>query len=110
VTLIKEINELRRELSQARTQVHNLEAALGIHRKNKLHVRAATDALASATTTNKNAVMQLELEEKAKVIELQKTEIVRLRSELMDTERAASAVSRPSSAATRLPPVPVGAQ
>jgi len=109
VTLIKEINDLRRELSQSRTQVHDLEAALGIHRKNKTHVRAATDTLTSTTTANKNAVMQLELEEKSKIVELQKTEIMRLRSELMDAERAGSAVSRPSSA-TRLPPVSVGGQ
>jgi len=109
VTLIKEINDLRRELNQSRTRVHDLEAALGIHRKNKVHVRAATDALASATTTNKNALMQLELEEKSKIVELQKTEIMRLRSEMMDMERTGSVVSRPSSA-TRLPPMSVGAQ
>jgi len=109
VTLIKEINDLRRELNQSRTQVHDLEAALGIHRKNKVHARAAADALATATTTNKNALMQLELEEKSKIVELQKSEIVRLRAEMMDMDRAGSAVSRPSSA-SRLPPMPVGAQ
>ena len=110
VTLIKEINDLRRELSQSRTQVHDLEAALGIHRKNTTHARAASDALAAATTTNKNAVIQLQLEEKCKIVELQKQEIVRLRSELSDGERAGSAaVSRPSSAA-RLPPMTVSTQ
>jgi len=105
VTLIKEINDLRRELSQARTQVHDLEAALGIHRKNKQHVRAAADALASATTTNKNALMQLELDEKCKVVELQRSEIARLRGELMEMERLGSAVSSRPSSAARLPPM-----
>ena len=109
VTLIKEINDLRRELSQARTQVHDLEAALGINRKNKTQARAAADALVCATTTNKNAVMQMELEEKCKVVELQKNEIMRLRNELMEVERVGSVVSRPSSA-PRLPPMTVGAQ
>ena len=109
VTLIKEINDLRRELSEARTHAHDLEAALGIHRKNKAHARAAADALDCATTTNKNAVMQLQLDEKCKVVELQKAEIMRLRSQLVDMERAASAASRPTSA-PRLPPMSVGAQ
>jgi len=108
VTLIKEINDLRRELSQARTQVHDLEAALGIHRKNKQ--RAATDALVSATTTNKNALLQLELDEKCKVVELQRTEITRLRGELMEMERLGSAVTSRPSSATRLPPMSVAAQ
>ena len=33
MSLIKEINDLRRELKLARTAVHDLEAALGLHRK-----------------------------------------------------------------------------
>jgi len=109
VTLIKEINDFRRELNQSRTQVHDLEAALGIHRKNKTHAQSDADAQAVTTTTNKNAALELQLEEKSKIVELQKTEIMRLRNELMDVERAASAASRPSSA-PRLPPMPVGAQ
>lgn len=110
--LIKEINDLRRELNQAHTQVHDLEAALGIHRKNKTHARAAASALSTTTSTSQNTTaMQLELEEKSKIIELQKNEIVRLRTELMDMDRVSggSAASRPSSAA-RLPPMPVAAQ
>lgn len=35
VTLIKEINELRRELKVSRTKVHDLEVALGLDRKNR---------------------------------------------------------------------------
>ena len=113
VTLIKEINDLRRELSQARSRVHDLEAALGLHANGRTQAAAANALATAATTTNKNAVMQLELDEKSKIVEMQTSEIMRLRGELMDLERAAaiSAASRPSSA-TRLPPVspPVGAQ
>jgi len=106
VTLIKEINDLRRELSQSRSRVHDLETTLGVHRNTGRAAAAAVDA----SSTGNNAVMQLQLEEKSKVVELQRTEIMRLRSQLMDMERPASAaVSRPSSAA-RLPPMPVGAQ
>ena len=105
MTLIKEINDLRRELSQSRSRVHDLETTLGVHRNTG---RAA--AVVDASSTGNSAVMQLQLEEKSKVVELQRTEIMRLRSQLMDMERPASAaVSRPSSAA-RLPPMPVGAQ
>ena len=106
VTLIKEINDLRRELNQSRTRCEDLEAALGIHRKN---ARAASDALASAATTNKNAIVQRQLDEKCKIVELQTTEIMRLRGELNNVERVGSPTSRPSSAA-RLPPMPVGVQ
>jgi len=125
VTLIKEINDLRRELGLSRTRVHDLEAALGVHRNNNNNnnagggggagaARAAFPA-AAAGDVGTNAAMQLQLDEKAKIVELQRTEIVRLRGLLMDLERPASAAdaavvnSRPSSAA-RLPPMTVGAQ
>merc|ERR1711893_53755 len=103
VSLIKEINDLRRELKIARTQVHDLEAALGLHRKaNQGH---ATETLAQITSTNKNAQLERELEEKKKVIDLQKGEIVKLRHEIRDIE-ASGQVSRPPSGA-KLPPVGV---
>ena len=61
----------------ARTQVHDLEAAMGLHRKsNKAH---ATETMAQITSTNKNAILERDLEEKVKVIELQKNEITKLR-------------------------------
>jgi phage host-nuclease inhibitor protein Gam len=106
VSLIKEINDLRRELKQSRTQVHDLEAALGLHRKNNQQSRAAADALTQATSTNKNALMELELTEKKKIVDLQQNEIIRLRNELADLEKALMpSASRPSSSGGRLPPV-----
>ena len=92
VSLIKEINDLRRELKIARTQVHDLEAAMGLHRKaNKAH---ATETLAQIMTSNKNAQMERELKEHTKVVELQQSEIMRLRTQLEEME---SGLSRPNS-------------
>ena len=99
VSLIKEINDLRRELKIARTQVHDLEAALGLHRKsNKDH---ATETLQQITSTNKNAMLERDLMEKIKVIELQQDEIMRLRGRMREVEDLAV---RPPSAG-KLPPM-----
>lgn len=100
MSLIKEINDLRRELKIARTQVHDLEAALGLHRKS--NQAQATETLAKLTSTNKNAQLERDLEEKLKVIDLQKQEIVRIRIQLHDVEMGQQ--SRPPSGG-RLPPV-----
>jgi len=103
VSLIKEINDLRRELKIARTQVHDLEAALGLHRKsNKAH---ATETLAQITSTNKNAQLEQDLVEKIKVIQLQQDEIMKLRGRIREGEELSF---RPPSGA-KLPPM-VGAQ
>lgn len=103
VSLIKEINDLRRELKISRSQVHDLEAALGLHRKsNKAH---ATETLAQIMTTSKNALLERDLEEKAKVVELQQQEILRLRMQLEESDGG-----RPRSSTTRLPPMPIAAQ
>jgi len=105
VSLIKEINDLRRELKIARTQVHDLEAALGLHRKsNQAH---ATETLAQLTSTNKNAQLERDLEEHVKVIELQKGEIKKLRVQVREADSLI--VARPPSGG-RLPPMDVGGQ
>ena len=98
VSLIREINDLRRELKFSRTQIHDLEAALGLHRKNNQTSAAVT--LAQMSSMTKNAWMEQELTEQRKVVELQQSEIYKLRTEISDIERA----SRPSSSG-RLPPV-----
>lgn len=97
VSLIKEINDLRRELKIARTQVHDLEAALGLHRK--ANQATATETKAKLASTNKNAQLERDLEEKLKVIELQQQEIGRIKGQLMERDG-----SRPPSG-TKLPPV-----
>ena len=100
MSLIKEINDLRRELKIARTQVHDLEAALGLHRKNnKAH---ATETLAQLTSTNKNAQLERDLIEREKIVELQQDEIIRLRNRIGEIE---DQIQRPPSAGTKLPPM-----
>ncbi len=100
MSLIKEINDLRRELKLARSQVHDLEAALGLHRKNnKAH---ASETIAAITSTNKNAQLERDLAEREKVVELQQEEILRLRSRIGQMEGYGS---RPPSGGAKLPPM-----
>lgn len=64
VSLIKEINDLRKELKIVRVKNHDLEAALGLHRKNNKDV---SQLLQAVTSQNKNAMMEEDLKEKGKV-------------------------------------------
>lgn len=50
VTLIKEINDLRRELKSTRTQVHDLEATLGTNRSKNLAGSKGTKRSDTAAT------------------------------------------------------------
>ena len=90
----------------SRGQVHDLEAAIGLHRKNNVQSRAASEALRQSTTTNKNALMERELLEKRKVVDMQKDEIFRLHDEL-EKLLLSPPNSRPGSTGSiaRLPPV-----
>ena len=96
VSLIKEINDLRKELKIARTQIHDLEAALGLHSKNN---KGDTATLAAFTIKTPSALMERDMEEKNKIIDMQKIEIRKLRN-MIETG------SRPSSS-QRLPPMPL---
>ena len=96
VSLIKEINDLRKELKIARTQIHDLEAALGLHSKNN---KGDTATLAAFTIKTPSALMERDMEEKNKIIDMQKIEIRKLRN-MIETG------SRPSSS-QRLPPMPI---
>ncbi|KAL5016238.1 hypothetical protein ScPMuIL_005827 [Solemya velum] len=93
VSLIKEINDLRRELKIARTQIHDFEASMGLHNREGGTVN-------SVALKVPGILMEQDLEERNKVIEMQKIEIRRLRSEMQGFETG----SRPSSS-TKLPPV-----
>ncbi|KAK3612310.1 hypothetical protein CHS0354_011028 [Potamilus streckersoni] len=97
VSLIKEINDLRKELKIARTQIHDLEAALGLHSKTN---KGDTQALAAITAKGPTAIFEKELEENRKMVEMQKMEIKRLRTQMLEIELG----SRPSSS-TKLPPM-----
>lgn len=95
MSLIKEINDLRKELKIARTQIHDLEAALGLHSKNN---KGDTATLAAFTIKTPSALMEKDMEEKNKIIDMQKMEIKKLRN-ILDTGG-----SRPPSS-QRLPPM-----
>lgn len=98
--MIKEINDLRRELKITRTREHDLEAALSHLRKTSQ--QNATETMTQIASSNKNAIVEQELKEKIKVIDLQRGEILKLRNEIQDLELGQ--VSRPPSGA-KLPPV-----
>lgn len=103
VSLIKEINELRKELKTCQNNIHDLEAALGMHSKpNKSGKEGGLKREDTATLitaiANKSPTVLLknELQEKERMLEIQKQEIKRLREEL---ER------RPSPMGIKLEPV-----
>ena len=99
VTLIKEINDLRRELKIARTQVHDLETVLGVMRKQQ----QSSDVEKSGNTDNKDNLSD-ENVEMEKMIDMQKGEIRKLRVQIKEMETIIN--SRPPSG-SRLPPVGV---
>lgn len=75
MTLIKEINDLRRELKLARTHVHDLEGALKFMRKQQGYF-----VNKDSTEPSDHAA------EARKLIDLQKQEIGRLRVQIDDLE------------------------
>ena len=99
VTLIKEINDLRRELKIARTQVHDLEPALGVMRKQQ---QFPEDEDPDNSENKRN--MSEENLEMEKMIDMQKVEIRKLRVQIKDMETVIN--SRPPSG-SRLPPMTV---
>ncbi|XP_071773803.2 cilia and flagella associated protein 57 [Centroberyx gerrardi] len=94
VSLIKDVNDLRKELRLVRSQVHNYEIELAIGQKSKK--RSFTDHRAVA-----------KLEEAERIIQLQRLEIQRLRQET----HSQHLVTGPLSLSTRLPALsPQGSQ
>ncbi|KAM5149014.1 cilia- and flagella-associated protein 57 [Mantella aurantiaca] len=95
VTLIKEINELRRELKVSRTKVHELEVALGLDRKSRKS--SPTDSKATSVGGHHSSgVLRLNIEEEtAKIIEMQKLEIHRLR-DLIQSQDLTTGIRPPS--------------
>ncbi|XP_069083885.1 cilia- and flagella-associated protein 57 [Pleurodeles waltl] len=87
VSLIKEINDLRRELKVCRAQVHDLEATLGLNKKNRKH--SVSDIHAPPTDGLQTPkVMRLNMEEETqRIIEMQKLEIKRLRDQILIQEQ-----------------------
>ena len=96
MSLIKEINDLRKELKIARTQIHDLEAAVKQYTKRS---QGEDTDIFTVMLKTPNALVENEMEEKNKIIDMQKFEIRKLRN-------AIETGSRPSSS-SRLPPMPV---
>jgi len=97
VTLIKEINDLRKELKLCRVLIHDMEAAMGLDARSK-----KGGSTVQLPPKPAGPLVEKELEEHKKVIEMQQMELKRLRDEIYDLETAHG--SRPSSG-QRLPPV-----
>eukprot|EP00731_Ephydatia_muelleri_P018745 Em0011g785a len=98
VALLKEINDLRVELKKSRTQAHDLEAAIKIARKQGFDDQAAI-ASAKPTVPSSN-LAKVEPPDYSRLIEMQKTEISKLRAMIRDLEGGKRPLSR-----TKLPPM-----
>ncbi|CAI9739315.1 ciliaflagella57-likeassociated and flagella-associated 57-like [Octopus vulgaris] len=104
VHLIKDINDLQLELKSCRTNIHDLEAALGMHSKSFKRSASMNDwrkdpveLLAAMANKSPSAIQHSELMESKRMLEIQRDEIKRLRQELE---------TRPQSSGTpKLPPV-----
>jgi len=94
VSLIKEINDLRKELKIARTMIHDLEAAVKQYTKRT----GGDNDMYAVMLKAPNALVENEMEEKEKIIDMQKIEIRRLRNQMSEYG------SRPNSS-QRLPPM-----
>jgi len=99
VTLIKEINDLRRELKVARTQVHDLEASLSVIKKQQSVPGMPDTHAQNGTDDSEHGFNALEAQ---KLIDLQKQEMRRLRAQIVDLETKVA--ERPTSG-NRLPPL-----
>jgi hypothetical protein len=100
--LIKEVNDLRKELKLSRSRIHDLETALGISKKN---AATTTDAIVQALHVHQgNHLIEEKQSELQKIIEYQKQEIKRLRERIEDMETRVN--SRPQSS-NQLPPLTV---
>jgi transposase len=108
VTLIKEINDLRRELKTARVKLQDLQTAMGISRKTA--ARTTEEIVQALNTHQNNHLVQEKQSELENLIQRQRSEIQRLNEQIANVEsnngRSASASagrSRPTSG--QLPPI-----
>ncbi|XP_064228328.1 cilia- and flagella-associated protein 57 isoform X1 [Aotus nancymaae] len=86
VSLIMEINELRRELKFTRSQVYDLEAALKLTKK--VRPQEVSEAGPRKDMPSMAPTMRLnEQEETGRIIEMQRLEIQRLRDQIQEQEQ-----------------------
>lgn len=84
MSLLKEINDLRRELKNVRTQAHDFEAALKIARKNGFSDRAILASIKESPPPTD--LGKMEPIDNTRVLELQKREIGKLREKVRAME------------------------
>jgi ribosomal protein L14 len=109
VTLIKEINDLRRELKMARVKLQDLQTAMGISRKTA--ARTTEEIVQALNTNQNNHLIEEKQSELENLIQRQRSEIQRLNGQIFHIEQngglvrssSASGRSRPSSGP--LPPI-----
>ena len=106
MTLIKEINDLRRELKTARVKLQDLQTAMGISRKTA--ARTTEEIVQALNTHQNNHFVQEKHGELENLIQRQRTEIQRLNEQIAAMEnqggRTGSGRSRPTSSG-QLPPI-----
>uniref|UniRef100_A0A0B7A6G0 Cilia- and flagella-associated protein 57 n=1 Tax=Arion vulgaris TaxID=1028688 RepID=A0A0B7A6G0_9EUPU len=81
VSLIKEINDLRRELKLCRVLIHDMESAMGLDSRSR-----KTGAIVRLPPKPLGPLVEKEIEEQKKIIEMQQLELKRLRDEIYDLE------------------------
>jgi len=90
VTLINELNALRKELKDIRGALSDLESAMGFHRRNQK--MSTVEILRLIASTSKNAQMEREVEERRIVTGLQTFELQKMRNQMCVSERAHEAM------------------
>jgi len=94
VTLINELNALRKELKDIRTALSDLESAMGFHRRNQK--MSTVEILRLIASSSKNAQMERELDERRSVSGLQTFELQKLRNQICLNERTVEAMTATS--------------
>ncbi|XP_019854181.1 PREDICTED: cilia- and flagella-associated protein 57 [Amphimedon queenslandica] len=84
VSLLKEINDLRRELKTSRSIAHDFEAALKIARKNGFDDQAVLSGIRAPPPSG--GIGRMEAADQTRVLELQKFEIGKLRNKVHELE------------------------
>ena len=92
---------MRRELKIARTQVHDLEAAMKIARKSGFDDQSTLAKLRAPPPPS--GLGKIEPTDESRIIEMQKSEIAKLRRRIIELEQASATGMRGMS--SKLPPL-----
>ena len=109
MTLIKEINDLRRELKTSRVKLQDLQTAMGISRKKA--ARTTEEIVEALNTHQNNHLVKEKQSELENLIQRQRSEIQRLNDQIANVEignarsASASAVNRSRPTSGQLPPI-----